>query len=273
MCTIQLSDIYHIQWIPLKNTEIPKKIYWTLHVLLGGTAHYNSDRERTGSHDCHNVRRKYIFLRARASEYTWRPIFDYFLYILTPAIAASPVMWYVYTPRTSAHAHYTRPTGPAGPLATGHGPGCGIMPCDDGIASLFDYFCKFLIESANVAQFQTTFYHLWFYRECLWDGEGCADSSTCCSRIDHPYFIKDLDTPTSDDIDLHVCVIGGEFFDRVIRHPDFNYIPQTQYNHYLPAAVELLLQTISKMQDTSEQSEQTHSVHFEKLILFTSQTT
>ena len=79
-------------------------------------------------------------------------------------------------------------------------------PCDDETASLTfvgeDYFCESSIERpSSLAQFLTTF----FFRECLWDGEGCADSSTCCSRIDHPYFIKDLDTPTSDDIDLRVC--------------------------------------------------------------------
>ena len=34
----------------------------------------------------------------------------------------------------------------------------------------------------------------------------CADTSTCCSRIDHPYFIKDLDSVTSDSIDLRVCI-------------------------------------------------------------------
>ena len=50
-------------------------------------------------------------------------------------------------------------------------------------------------------QFDSTF----FFRECLWDGEGCADTSTCCSRIDHPYFIKELASSTSDDIDLSVC--------------------------------------------------------------------
>ena len=81
-------------------------------------------------------------------------------------------------------------------------------PCDAGSSSPTfvgeDYFCESAIEediSGDMTQFDGTF----FFRNCLWDGDGCADSSTCCSRIDHPYFIKDLATPTSEDIDLRVC--------------------------------------------------------------------
>ena len=78
-------------------------------------------------------------------------------------------------------------------------------PCDDGSASPEfvdeDYFCESLIDVADPSGAANAF----IFRECLWDGEGCAASSTCCSRIDHPYFIKELDTPTSDDINLRVC--------------------------------------------------------------------
>ena len=81
-------------------------------------------------------------------------------------------------------------------------------PCDAMGPSLTfvgeDYFCESAIEediSSDLTQFDGTF----FFRDCLWDGDGCADSSTCCSRIDHLYFIKDLASPTSEDIDLCVC--------------------------------------------------------------------
>ena len=40
----------------------------------------------------------------------------------------------------------------------------------------------------------------------LWDGDGCAESSMCCSQINHPYFVKQLDIPTSDPIDARICV-------------------------------------------------------------------
>ena len=83
-------------------------------------------------------------------------------------------------------------------------------PCDGGRdPPTFvgeDYFCESAIDAdltgiGVLTQFDNTF----FFRECLWDGEGCADTSTCCSRIDHPYFIKYLNSATSDPIDLRVC--------------------------------------------------------------------
>ena len=39
----------------------------------------------------------------------------------------------------------------------------------------------------------------------LWDGEGCIDSSTCCSLNNPPYFTKQLSGPTSDDIEARLC--------------------------------------------------------------------
>ena len=85
----------------------------------------------------------------------------------------------------------------------------GRCPCDAGrgVPAFVgeDYFCESLIEDdvsgGRFNDFDSTF----FFRDCLWDGNGCGDSSTCCSRIDHPYFIKDLAFPTSENIDLRVC--------------------------------------------------------------------
>ena len=39
----------------------------------------------------------------------------------------------------------------------------------------------------------------------LWDGDGCTANSTCCSFNNPPYFIKSLDNPTTDDIELRMC--------------------------------------------------------------------
>ena len=40
----------------------------------------------------------------------------------------------------------------------------------------------------------------------LWDGPVCKDDGNeCCSRIKHPYFIKHLSIPTTNNIDLRVC--------------------------------------------------------------------
>ena len=42
--------------------------------------------------------------------------------------------------------------------------------------------------------------------DTLWDGEDCLPSSTCCSQHNPPYFIKQLPTPTTDDIEARMCL-------------------------------------------------------------------
>ena len=39
----------------------------------------------------------------------------------------------------------------------------------------------------------------------LWDGENCSSSSSCCSFNNPPYFIKQLSSPTTDDIEARIC--------------------------------------------------------------------
>ena len=39
----------------------------------------------------------------------------------------------------------------------------------------------------------------------LWDGAGCGGSSTCCSFNSPPWFMKQLSSSTSDDLELRVC--------------------------------------------------------------------
>ena len=42
--------------------------------------------------------------------------------------------------------------------------------------------------------------------DILWDGEDCLSSSTCCSLHNPPYFVKQLSTPTTDDIEARICL-------------------------------------------------------------------
>ena len=39
----------------------------------------------------------------------------------------------------------------------------------------------------------------------LWDGMGCGPSSTCCSFNNPPWFLKQLSSPTTNDIEMRVC--------------------------------------------------------------------
>ena len=62
-----------------------------------------------------------------------------------------------------------------------------------------DYFC----ESGNNGQWNGNIFHP---NDLLWDGEDCLPSSTCCSLHNPPYFVKQLPTSTTDDIEARICV-------------------------------------------------------------------
>ena len=66
-----------------------------------------------------------------------------------------------------------------------------------------DYFCESgLNEAWNYGNHRYIFHS----NDTLWDGEDCLPSSTCCSQHNPPYFIKQLPTPTTDDIEARVCL-------------------------------------------------------------------
>ena len=73
-----------------------------------------------------------------------------------------------------------------------------------------DYFCESgntAVPAASMATF--------FPGNLLWDGLGCIPSSTSCSRIDHPYFVKHLGAATTDNIDLRTCAHVGSDLDNI----------------------------------------------------------
>ena len=45
----------------------------------------------------------------------------------------------------------------------------------------------------------------------LLDGEGCGSTSTCCNdpqrKVNPPWFVKTLSSPTSDSIEMRLCQI------------------------------------------------------------------
>ena len=89
-----------------------------------------------------------------------------------------------------------------------------VCPCDTTanitIPSFVggDYFCESAVKSGVIFGF--------FPDDPLWDGEGCSASSTCCSFNDPPYFTKQLSSPTSDDIEVRICLLD-EFDDTLIE--------------------------------------------------------
>ena len=60
-----------------------------------------------------------------------------------------------------------------------------------------DYFC----DTASESHFQNKFYP----DDPLWDGQGCGRLNTCCSFNNPPWFMKELPSSTSDDIEMRLC--------------------------------------------------------------------
>ena len=62
-----------------------------------------------------------------------------------------------------------------------------------------DYFCDTGRHQASYSS--TTFYN----NDPLWDGEGCASTSSCCELNSPPWFCKSLPQPTTDDLEIRLC--------------------------------------------------------------------
>ena len=64
-----------------------------------------------------------------------------------------------------------------------------------------DYFCD--------TGTRTLVWNSFFLNDPLWDGAGCGPTSTCCEFNTPPWFCKELPQPTTDDIELRLCVNEG----------------------------------------------------------------
>ena len=53
---------------------------------------------------------------------------------------------------------------------------------------------------------RTTWAPRYYLEDPLWDGAGCGPTSTCCEFNTPPWFCKELPQPTTDDIELRLCV-------------------------------------------------------------------
>ena len=62
-----------------------------------------------------------------------------------------------------------------------------------------DYFCDI------GCQYSSDPPYIYYINAPLWDGEGCVHGS-CCEDNSPPWFCKSLPQPTSDDIELRLCL-------------------------------------------------------------------
>ena len=89
--------------------------------------------------------------------------------------------------------------------------GTFLCPCDNSYFGYVippfigeDYFCEsgYIWPGQFIPKEQYSFHS----NDTLWDGRDCHSSSTCCSLHNPPYFTKTLNTPTTDDIELRMCI-------------------------------------------------------------------
>ena len=82
-------------------------------------------------------------------------------------------------------------------------------PCDASVTVRVppfvgnDYFCE---SGQNVGDRD-----IFHPNDPLWDGQNCTSSSTCCSFNTPPYFVKQLPTSTTDDIEARLCQLDGDY--------------------------------------------------------------
>ena len=82
-----------------------------------------------------------------------------------------------------------------------------LCPCDVYYSSSVpsfvgeDYFCESGIDDPL-----NTYWYTFHSNDTLWDGKDCHSSSTCCSLHNPPFFNKTLSTPTTDDLELRMCL-------------------------------------------------------------------
>ena len=62
-----------------------------------------------------------------------------------------------------------------------------------------DYFC-------DTGSRYSVQHHRFYHADPLWDGSGCGPTSSCCGFNNPPWFCKQLPQPTTDDIEMRVCV-------------------------------------------------------------------
>lgn len=71
-----------------------------------------------------------------------------------------------------------------------------------------DYFCD--TGSTGSASSQT-----FYLDDPLWDGTGCGAADTCCSLNNPPWFLKQLPSSTTDDIEMRICRDSHQTDERV----------------------------------------------------------
>ena len=63
-----------------------------------------------------------------------------------------------------------------------------------------DYFCD-----TGLSSYHGTTSRIFVLLDPLWDGKGCGPTNACCSFKHPPWFVKDLFSHTTNDIEMRLC--------------------------------------------------------------------
>ncbi len=67
-----------------------------------------------------------------------------------------------------------------------------------------DYFCE-----SGVRALSERGYNIFYPGDPLWDGQGCIHGNPCCLLNSPPWFNQTLPTPTTDDIEMRLCMANS----------------------------------------------------------------
>ena len=68
-----------------------------------------------------------------------------------------------------------------------------------------NFYCESGVSSGSPNK--ATYYLL----DSLWDGLDCPTGNTCCDNLNQPWFYRELDMATMDDVEVRIC--SNETFD------------------------------------------------------------
>ena len=83
-----------------------------------------------------------------------------------------------------------------------YGTGSNHCPCNDGS---YSHTLPQYVGSDSGHRYNTAVLQAHYTNDPLWDGAGCV-SGSCCTFNSPPWFCKNLSTPTTDDIQLCLCM-------------------------------------------------------------------
>lgn len=73
-----------------------------------------------------------------------------------------------------------------------------------------DFFCE------TGSRAEKEYEDIAFEDDALWDGEGCDSQTDCCMYNNPPWFCKELPEPTTDDIEMRVCLNEYAFYGNIL---------------------------------------------------------